>query len=150
MQWSPLPWHRSQRLESESVAPRAAHSRRVASQWSDRLKGTRAEDYRVLAVSRGTLSEPIRYARAKDWAVQVVIVDPASGLEESRALTSRTPWVFAIDGEGRVLDEGHGSRLEEVAAACGRIPQRSGAWAIQAGAVGRAEVPITRFRLWRC
>lgn len=48
-------------------------------------------------------------------------IDLANGLEQSRALISRTPWVFAIDDQGRILDEGHGSRLEEVAGALGRI-----------------------------
>lgn len=100
--------------------PECAHSRRIAPVWSDWLKAT-AIHHRVLAVSRGTVSEAAAYARASDWPVQVVAVDLANGLEESRALVSRTPWVFAIDDQGRVLDEGHGSRLEEVAEAFGRI-----------------------------
>lgn len=100
--------------------PECAHSRRIASVWSDWLTGT-ATDHRVLAVSRGAVSEAAAYARASDWPVQVVAVDQANRLEQSRALVSRTPWVFAIDDEGRILDEGHGSRLQEVAEAFDRI-----------------------------
>ena len=100
--------------------PECAHSRQIASVWSDWLKAT-STHHRVVAVSSGTVSEAAAYARASDWPVQVVAIDLANGLEQSRALVSRTPWVFAIDDQGRVLDEGHGSRLEEVARALGRI-----------------------------
>ena len=100
--------------------PECAHSRQIASVWSDWLKAA-ATDHRVVAVSRGTVSEAVTYARASDWPVQVVAVDLANGLEQSRALVRRTPWVFAIDHEGRVLYEDHGSRLEEVAEVLGRI-----------------------------
>lgn len=100
--------------------PECAHSRQIAPLWSEWLKTT-AIDHRVLAVARGTVSEAVAYARASGWPVQVVAVDLATGLEQSRALVSRTPWVFAIDDEGRVLDEGHGSRLEDVAEVLGRI-----------------------------
>jgi len=104
--------------------PECAHSRRIASVWSEWLNASTI-DHRVLAVSRGIVSEAAEYARASDWPVQVVAIDLANGLEQSRALISRTPWVFAIDDQGRILDEGHGSRLEEVAGALGRIrPQK--------------------------
>lgn len=33
------------------------------------------------------------------------------------ALTSKTPWAFAIDADGQVVAEGHGVRLAEVAQA---------------------------------
>lgn len=41
-------------------------------------------------------------------------------------LTSRTPWVFAIGADGRVVAEGHGIRLADVAQAI--RDRRGGDW----------------------
>ena len=51
-----------------------ACSRQIVSVWSDWLKAT-ATDHRVLAVSRGTVSEAATYARTSDWPVQAVAID---------------------------------------------------------------------------
>jgi len=49
--------------------PECAHSRRIASVWSEWLNASTI-DHRVLAVSRGIVSEAAEYARASDWPVQ--------------------------------------------------------------------------------
>lgn len=66
-------------------------------------------------MSPGPLVVAVRYVRDADWNVRVGSVESSEeGLDE-HPLTSRTPWEFAIGADGRVVAEGHGSRLAEVA-----------------------------------
>lgn len=95
-----------------------AHSRRIAPDWSTWLMATEFRDVVVLAVSPGPISEAASYAREAGWSVRVGSVEP-DGSTRGGALTGRTPWVFAVDGAGRVVAEGHGSRIHEVAQALG-------------------------------
>ncbi len=97
--------------------PNCAHSRRIASEWSSWLIANQSENLALLAVSPGSLSETISYARMMNWSVEVGSVDPDHlGENQYRVLTRRTPWVFAVDG-GHVVAEGHGARIHEVAQA---------------------------------
>ena len=104
--------------------PTCAHSRRIASEWSSWLNAADLGEQSVLAISPGPLPEAISYAREVDWPVQVGSVERDPSLRLSVALTQRTPWVFAVDGAGRVVAEGHGSKLREMILALGKRPAR--------------------------
>ena len=99
--------------------PDCPHSRRVASEWSLRLGATAFNQYRVLAISPKPLSESVAYAREQGWPVQVGSVEGHPDWNRGRSLVERTPWVFAVNQAGRVVAEGHGSKLRELALAFG-------------------------------
>ena len=101
--------------------PDCAHSARVADAWAAWLAGRDSGRPRTYAVSSGPLPEAVRYARDMRWDVRVASVDATGG---EHALTRRTPWVFAVGAEGRVVADGHGSRLAEVARAIGGLGGR--------------------------
>ena len=98
--------------------PDCAHSARVADAWAAWLAGRDSGRPRTYAVSSGPLPEAVRYAREMRWDVRVGSVDAPGG---EHPLTRRTPWVFAVGADGRVVAEGHGSRLAEVARAIGSL-----------------------------
>ena len=85
-----------------------AHSRRVAPLWSDWLEGSVAKGYRIIAVAAGPGATD--YLRDRQWPVIVTSAEPVG-----HAITKRTPWVFAVDGRGRVVADGHGRQLGVVA-----------------------------------
>ena len=88
--------------------PDCAHSRRVAPLWSEWLEGNVREGYRILTVSPSPSATD--YFRERRWPVIVTSTEPVG-----HAITKRTPWVFAVDGQGRVMADGHGQQLAEVA-----------------------------------
>jgi len=67
----------------------------------------------------GTLAEAIDFANEHQWPVEVVSVEHPAGQPDAAMLTRRTPWVIALDQEGRVVIDGHGNGLPEVARALG-------------------------------
>lgn len=95
-----------------------AHSRRIAPDWSAWLSATRLDDVSVVAVTTGPLPEAASHAQEAGWPVEVGSVEP-DGSTRGDALTQRSPWVFAVDGAGQVVAEGHGSKIREVARALG-------------------------------
>ncbi|MDE2783067.1 MAG: hypothetical protein OXK77_08935 [Gemmatimonadota bacterium] len=99
--------------------PECAHSERVAGAWAKSLSNIRPGLERVLAVAPGPLAVAVTYARDKRWPVDVGTVQSTEGGLVDRRILQRTPWVFALDEEGRVIREGHGSRLREVARSLG-------------------------------
>ena len=101
--------------------PQCPHSAQVADTWASWLLGQDSGRYRTYAVSSGPLPAAVRYAQGMRWNVRVGAVDASSG---EHPLTRRTPWAFAIGGDGRVVAEGHGSRLAEVARAIGGLSER--------------------------
>lgn len=101
--------------------PDCAHSARVADAWAAWLAGRASGRPRTYAVSSGPLPEAVRYARDMRWDVRVGSVDAPGG---EHPLTRRTPWVFAVGADGRVVADGHGSRLAEVARAIGGLGVR--------------------------
>ena len=101
--------------------PDCAHSARVADSWAAWLAGRESGRPRTYAVLSGPLPEAVRYARDMRWDVRVGSVDAPGG---EHPLTRRTPWVFAVGADGRVVAEGHGSRLAEVARAIGGLGGR--------------------------
>ena len=93
--------------------PDCVHSNGIAPSWSAWLPTLDRDGTRILAVSPGSLSQAIGYARDQQWSVKVGTL---GGSEDgANVLGARTPWVFALDQDGRVVEEGHGSRLLEVA-----------------------------------
>ena len=92
--------------------PDCVHSARVAETWASWLARQDSGRLRTYAVSSGPLPMAVRYARDMRWNVRVGSVGASGG---EHPLTRRTPWVFAIGTDGRVVAEGHGSRLAEVA-----------------------------------
>ena len=96
--------------------PECAHSRRISPEWRAWLLEA-GGPANVLALSAGSVTDAATFAQANGWPVRVATINPGARGSREHALTSRTPWVFAVDRSGRVLAEGHGARLPEVAAA---------------------------------
>ncbi len=92
--------------------PDCVHSNGIAPKWSAWLSTLDPDGTRIVAVSPGSLSQAIGYARDQQWSVKVGTLGGTEG--GGNALGARTPWVFALDQDGRVVEEGHGSRLLEV------------------------------------
>lgn len=97
--------------------PDCAHTARVAEAWASWLADEDSGRRRTIAVSAGPLAVAVRYARNRGWNVRVGSIESAEGGVSEHPLTSRTPWVFAIGTDGRVVADGHGVRLAEVAQA---------------------------------
>lgn len=97
--------------------PDCAHTARVAEAWASWLADEDSGHHRTIAVSPGPLSAAVRYARDRHWRVRVGTVESPEDGPGAHPMTSRTPWVFAIDAHGKVVAEGHGLRLAEVAQA---------------------------------
>lgn len=88
--------------------PECPHSRRVATDWARWLGRSHERPFEVLAVSPGPAGAAASYAEASAWGVSVATT--------GGAVVRRTPWVFALDRSGRVVADGHGVRLSDVAA----------------------------------
>lgn len=88
--------------------PHCVHSRDAAPLWSSWLEGNVHKGHRIIAISRSPLATD--YVRERQWPVVVTSIEPAD-----HVIAIRTPWVFAVDGQGRVVAEGHGRHLPEVA-----------------------------------
>lgn len=95
--------------------PDCAHTARLAEAWASWLADEDSGRHRTIAVSPGPLSAAVRYARVRGWNVPVGVVESLKDGVDEHPLTSRTPWVFAIGADGRVVAEGHGRRLAEMA-----------------------------------
>lgn len=89
------------------------HCRRVAPAWRAWLE-EHEDDVAVVAVSQEPHASAQAYASEHAWDVSVRTVPEASLGSREHALTSRTPWLFALDGDGFVIADGHGSRIEEI------------------------------------
>ena len=108
--------------------PECEHSQRVAPEWRSWLQSATAPPH-VVALAPGPFSRAREYAESSGWTLPVVTI--AEGLPGSRehALISRTPWIFALDGSGRVTAQGHGSDVSAIAATLKRPPEaRFAAW----------------------
>lgn len=96
--------------------PECPHSERIAASWARWLAGGHAKRMRVLIVSEGPLLAAVRYARAKEWSGgQLGTLESSGEGSLGQAVAKRSPWVFAVDHNGRVIAEGHGGTLAEVA-----------------------------------
>lgn len=99
--------------------PDCAHTRRVAPAWSSWLAGKESEVYRVLAISLGPLAKAIDFASEHRWPIEILALEHPAGEPDAAILTRRTPWIVALDQEGRVVTDGHGADLAEVARVLG-------------------------------
>lgn len=93
--------------------PDCVHSNGIVPSWSAWLSTLDRDGVRILAVSPGSLSQATGYARKQQWSVEVGSLRGTTSA--GNALGARTPWVFALGKDGRVVEEGHGSRFLEVA-----------------------------------
>lgn len=91
-----------------------AHCEAVAPSWRDWLE-TAPPELAVLAVSREPHADGLAYAARHGWnvAVRSAVVPVIGG--RARALLRLTPWVYALDEDGRVVVAGHGSELDRIA-----------------------------------
>lgn len=88
--------------------PDCVHSRSVATLWSDWLEENVHSGYQIVAIS--TDPKATDYVREQQWPVIVTSAEPVG-----HVIAKRTPWVFVVDGQGRVVADGHGRHLAEVA-----------------------------------
>ena len=96
--------------------PECGHCREVAPLWAD---WTRRADpnVKIAAVTTVPAEEGADFLASFGWFPEVWTIDPESGAANHRSIAMRTPWAFLIGGDGAVLDEAHGLRLERLAAA---------------------------------
>ena len=87
---------------------------RVAPDWRIWLDEYRS-DAAVLAVSSEPITDAAAYADKHGWNVDVGSMEVGVLGGQAHALTSRTPWIFIVDGAGLVLAEGHGNLLAKLA-----------------------------------
>ena len=95
--------------------PECVHTERVAPLWSSWLASDEASEIAVLAIAPGSLSAAEAYARERQWRTAVSSTAGPDGQAGGHPATARTPWVLAVDAGGRILAEGHGRRVTEVA-----------------------------------
>ncbi|MYG82153.1 MAG: hypothetical protein F4187_10540 [Gemmatimonadetes bacterium] len=105
--------------------PECPHTRLVAPAWAVWLSAVDTDDLRILAAAPGSPGPAEAYGREMGWRVPVATLE---GLDEDTAelVAGRVPWVIAVDEEGVVVSEGHGSKVSEVAGTNrrggGRVP----------------------------
>ncbi len=107
--------------------PECAHTQRMAPAWSEWLR-TAGAGLRVVALSGAPRAAASAYAARAGWRVPVLTAPAGLRGSPEHAAVSRAPWVFALDADGNVVAEGHGSRLSQVAGALGgtrRVVRRS-------------------------
>lgn len=93
-----------------------AHCEALAPTWRAWLEHA-PPGLTVLAVSREPHPSALAYAERHDWKVAVrSAVVPVVGVR-ARALVRLTPWVYALDEDGRVVAAGHGSEIDRIAEA---------------------------------
>ncbi len=89
------------------------------SQWPHSELNTRTSAVSLKA-SRASRPEASGVAEAyvtrHGWEVDLWTVDSKRRGGAAHALTGRTPWLFLIDGDGVILAEGHGERIDELVA----------------------------------
>jgi hypothetical protein len=73
-----------------------------------------SDGLRVIAVSSEARGSATAYAKRHGWRAEIWSVDGSQPGTLAYALTRRTPWTFLLDGEGRVLAEGHGARVDGI------------------------------------
>ena len=95
--------------------PECEHSQRVAPEWRSWFQAAEGPSH-VVALAPGSFYEAKEHADANGWTFPVVTVLGDVPGSREHALVSRTPWIFALDGTGRVTAQDHGSELSRVAA----------------------------------
>ena len=98
--------------------PECKHTQRVTGAWRDWLRDAGA-GRRVVGLSATVHAAASAYASEAAWSMPVLTVRAGAPGSPEHVLVSRTPWVFALDGDGAVLADGHGRSVSRVARALG-------------------------------
>lgn len=86
----------------------------IAPSWSTWTKS--ANRPRLVGITRAPLAAGQRYAAAHDWVLDAIVqLDRTDVGGAERTLTSKTPWLFALDANGSLLFEDHGANFGRVA-----------------------------------
>jgi len=72
------------------------------------------QSWNVQAVSSEPLGSALAFSQRHGWDMEVGVVEGSERGSRVWPFLSRTPWVFLVSGEGVILAEGHGERLEEL------------------------------------
>jgi hypothetical protein len=91
------------------------HCRVAAPIWREWVRGN-GQAFRVAAVTTDHFPLANRFPTEHGFEVDVLRVDPMPLGSRAHELTARTPWVFFLDREGVVLAQGHGAKINEIAA----------------------------------
>lgn len=87
----------------------------VASTW--RTSTASAGRPRLVGITKSPLAAAQRYVKAKGWQFDAVYqLDRSDQLGVERALVGKTPWVFVLDGVGRLQLQEHGAGIERAIA----------------------------------
>lgn len=97
-----------------------AHCEAVAPAWRAWLQDA-PPDLAVLALSRERYASALDYAKRHHWDVAVRTVRVPTIGSQARTLVRLTPWVYALDGDGRVILTGHGTELDRIGRALQEI-----------------------------
>lgn len=94
--------------------PECVHTHAVSALWRDWLL-TADPDLRIVALSESPSA--VAYASDAGWPVSVLTIRAEDLGSQARTVVNRTPWVFALDAHGNVVDDGLGSSVSQVASA---------------------------------
>ena len=96
--------------------PECVHTHRVSLLWRNWLESDDAP-VRVVALSPSPPAAANAYASDAGWPVPVLTVRGDEPSSQANALVARTPWAYALDARGKVVDDGPGSSVSQVASA---------------------------------
>ena len=83
----------------------------IAPRWREWLSAKGHDSLQVVAVANENAATAQQYAAKKGWQIRILAVPEARGLSLERALTGRTPWLYAFDPQGRLVLTRHGQFL---------------------------------------
>jgi len=95
--------------------PECGHCQDVVPLWRDWIQGSEP-GVRIATVTLASPEEGAAFLASFDWQPEVWTVEPEAGAAGRRPLSTRTPWLFLLDGNGVVLAEVHGRLIAELAA----------------------------------
>ena len=70
----------------------------------------------VVTVTAGSRESARAFLTSYGWQPELWTIDPGAGVPGRRPIATRTPWLFLLDGEGVILADGHGRRIQTLAA----------------------------------
>lgn len=100
-----------------------AHCRVIAPEWAEWFD-EHPDGIDVIAVSREPLDDARAYADEHGWDVDVRSVRAERLGSLAHEVTRRTPWIFALDENARILSSGHGGELADLADLIARATAR--------------------------
>lgn len=93
--------------------PECGHCRDVVPEWSDWVQSAEP-GIRVVAVALARQDAASAFLSTYLWEPELWILGPEDGTPGRRPITTRTPWMFLLDGHGVILYEGHGQRIRDL------------------------------------